>query len=72
MSSADISIFHQKSATFVIPRNYRYRIRLCFNTQLLILLTLLESLKVVLINMVVILMMPSKLATLGFLKIKIF
>ena len=31
-----------------------------------------ESLKVVLINMVAILMMPAKLATVGLLKIKIF
>ena len=31
-----------------------------------------ESLKVVLINMVTILMMPAKLATVGLLKIKIF
>ena len=33
---------------------------------------LLESLKVVLINMVAILMMSTKLATLGFLEIKVF
>ena len=36
------------------------------------LLTFFESLKVFLINMVTILMMPAKLATLGLLKIKVF
>ena len=38
----------------------------------MILLTLLESLKVVLINRVAILTMLAKLATLGLLKIKVF
>ena len=36
------------------------------------LLTFFKSLKVVLINMVTILMMSAKMATLGFLKIKVF
>ena len=36
------------------------------------LLTFFKSLKVVLINMVAILMMSAKMATLGFLKIKVF
>ena len=39
---------------------------------ILILLTFLESLKVVLINMVAILMMSAKLTTLGLLKINVF
>ena len=46
--------------------------RLYFDAEFLILLTLLESLKVVLINLVTILMMSSKLATLGLLKITVF
>ena len=50
----------------------KYRYRLHFNTQFLILLAFLESLKVVLINMVEILMISAKLATLGLLKIKVF
>ena len=48
-------------------KKYRYR----FNTQLLILLTFFESLKVVLRKIVAILIMSAKLATLGFLKIKV-
>ena len=38
----------------------------------MILLTFLESLKIVLINIVTILMMSAKMATSGLLKIKIF
>ena len=62
--------FHQKSATFVISRNTN--IDMHFNTEFLILLTLFESFKVVLMNMVAILMMSVKLATLVLLKIRVF
>ena len=50
----------------------KYIYRLHFNTWFLNLLTLFESLKTVLINMVAILMMSAKLATPGLLKMKIF
>ena len=43
-----------------------------FNKELLILLTFFETVRVVLINVVEILMMPAKLATLGLLKIEVF
>ena len=39
---------------------------------LLVILTFLESLKIVLMNMVTILMMSAKMATLGLLKVKVF
>ena len=69
LSSADISIFYQKSANFAIPRNTD---RFHLDTYFLTLLTFLESLKIFLINMVKILMMSAKMATPGLLKIKIF
>ena len=50
----------------------KYRYRLYFDTLFLILLTFFESWKIFLINMVTILMMSAKMATLGLLKIKIF
>ena len=50
----------------------KYRYRLHFDTWFLILLTFLESLNIFLINMVIILMMSAKIATLGLLKTKIF
>ena len=64
---ADISVF---SPEFCYIKKYRYRLH--FNTQFLIVLAFFESLKIVLINMVTILTMSEKLATLDFLKIKIF
>ena len=50
----------------------KYKYRLHFNLQLLVILTLKESLKVALTAMIAILMMSAKLATLGLLKIKEF
>ena len=70
LSSADISIFHQKSAFFIISRNTNIDCILIHNLYLF--LIFLESLKVVLINMLTILMISAKLATLGFLKSKLF
>ena len=49
----------------------KYRKKLHFKALLLILLTLLEFLKVVLIKIVDILMMSAKFATLDLLKIKV-
>ena len=49
----------------------KYRYRLYFDTLFLILLTFFESWKIFLINMVTILMMSAKMATLGLLKIKV-
>ena len=46
--------------------------RLHFDSKLLILLTFLESIKIVLTKKVAILVMPAKMATPGVLKIKIF
>ena len=46
--------------------------RLHFDTKLLILLTFLESIKIILIKTVAILVMLAKIATPGLLKIKIF
>ena len=59
-------IFHRKCYI----KKYRYRLH--FNAYFSILLTLFASLKVVLINMIAILMMSAKLATLDLLKIKVF
>ena len=42
------------------------------DTQFLILLTFFEYLKIILINMVTILVMSAKMATLGLLKLKVF
>ena len=65
LSSADISIFCWKSANFAISKDVDID---CFNSFSFFF----ESLKVVLIHMVIILMMSAKMATLGLLKIKIF
>ena len=50
----------------------KYRYRLHFDKQFLILLSFLESLKIVLINVIKILMMSAKLVTTGILKVKVF
>ena len=62
LSFGSISIFYIKK--------YRYRLR--FDAQFLILLTFVGSLKIALINMVTILMMSAKMAALALLKIKVF
>ena len=58
---ADISIFSPKISKFCYTKKYRYRLHL--STEFLILLTFFEFLKVFLINMVGVLMMSAKLAT---------
>ena len=70
MSSAEISIFLPEINNFCYIKKYRYRLH--FDTQFLIVLTFLESLKVVLINVVAILMVSAKLATLDLLLKKVF
>ena len=70
LSFGDISIFSPEISNFCYIKKYRYRLH--FNTWLLVLLTFFESLKDVLINMVAILMMLTKLATPGLLKIEVF
>ena len=62
-SSTEISIFCN-------IKKYRYRMH--FDNQFLILLTFFKYLKIVLINMVKILMMSTKVATSGLLKIYVF
>ena len=70
LSYAGINIFLQEISNFCYIKKYEYRLH--FDTEFLILLTLFNSLKVVLINMVATLKMPAKLATLGLLKIKVY
>ena len=69
LSSANIRSFSPEISNFYYIKKYRYRLH--FNTQFLILLTFFESLKIVLINMVAILMMSTKLSPLD-LKVKLF
>ena len=69
-SSSDTSIFSPEMSKFCYIKKYRYRLEL--DSEFLILLTFLESLIIVLINVVTILMMSAKMATLGLLKIKVF
>ena len=68
LSSAEY--FSPEISNFSYIKKYKYRLH--FYTWFLILLTLFESLKVVLINMVAIFMMSAKLATLGLFKIKLY
>ena len=70
LSSVDISIFLTELGKFCYMKKYRCRFHL--NTYFLTLLTFLESLRIVLKNVVKILMMSAKMATLGLLRIKIF
>ena len=62
--------FFPEISKFCCIKNYRHRLH--FDTQFLILLTFLESLKVALINIVTILMISAKLATPDLLEIKVF
>ena len=70
VSSADISIFSPEISNSSYIKKYRYRLHV--DTLFLILLTYFEFLRIVLINMVAILMMSAKLATIGLLKLKLF
>ena len=68
-SSADISIFSPEISNFCCIKKIRYRLH--FNRYFVIILTFFESLRDILINVVEILMMSEKLATLGLLKRKV-
>ena len=70
LSSNDISIFSPEISKFCYMKKYRYRLHI--DTSFVVLLTYFESLKISLMNMVAILMMSAKIATLGLLKITIF
>ena len=65
--SADISIFSPKISNFSYIKKCRYRLH--FDTLFPILFFFFESFKIALLNMVTILMMSAKMATLGLLKI---
>ena len=69
LSSADISNFSPEISKFCYIKKYRYR--LYFDTEFLFILTFLESLYIVITNMVKILMMSAKMATPALLKIKV-
>ena len=70
LSPTDISNFSRKISNFFYIKKYMYRLH--FDTKFLILLSFLESSKIVLIKKVTILMMLAKMATLAVLKIKVF
>ena len=70
LSFADTNIFLLEISKFCYIKKYRNRFHL--DTQFLILLTFLDSLRISLINMVTILMMSAKMATPGLLIIKVF
>ena len=69
LSSAKTSNFSPEISKFYYIKKYMYRLH--FDIKLLILLTFLESIKIVLIKKVAILVMPAKTANPGLLKIKI-
>ena len=70
LRSVDISSFSSKISNFCYIKKCRYRLH--FNKKFLILLTFSKFSKVALTNMVAILMISAKLATLGLLKLKVF
>ena len=70
LNSADISIFSPEISRFCCIKKYRYRLH--SSTQFLIFLAFLESLRIFLINLVIVLMMSAKLATPDVLKITVF
>ena len=65
-----LSIFSPVKSKFCYIKKYTYRLE--FDRQFLILWTFLESLVIVLINMVTILMMSAKIITPGLLEIRVF
>ena len=70
LSSTDISIFSLEISKFCYIKKCRYRLH--FGTQFLFFLTFIESLRIFLIKLVIILMMSAKMATPGLLKITVF
>ena len=69
MSSAEISNFSPEISKFCYFKKYMYRLH--FNKKILVLLTFLESLKIVLIEKVITFMMSAKMATPDLLKIMV-
>ena len=65
LTSADISIFSPEISKFIYIKKYRYQLHFSI-------LAFFESLKVCLINLVIILMMQAKVTTLGLPKITVF
>ena len=70
LSSAYISIFPQEISKFALSRNTDIDCMLIHNFQFF--LTYFESLRISLTNIIAILIMSAKIATIGFLKIKVF
>ena len=70
ISPADISNFSPEISQVIYIKKYMYRLH--FDSKFLIVLTFLESLKIVLVKKITILMMPAKMGTSGLLKIKVF
>ena len=69
LGSAEINIFSPKISKCCFIKKYRCRFH--FYKWCLILLNFFESSKIILINMVIILMMSAKMATLDLLKLKL-
>ena len=70
LSSTDISILSPETSKFCYIKKYRYRFY--FGKKFLIFLTFIESLRIFLIKMVIILTMSAKMATQCLLKITVF
>ena len=70
LSFTDIIIFSPGFSKFCYIKKYRWRLH--FGTQFLTGLTFIESLRIFLIKVVIILMMSVKMATPGLLKITVF
>ena len=69
-TSADIRIFSLGISKFCYIKKCRYK--LYFSTEFLFILNFLESFKICLMNLVIILIMSAKMATPGLLKITVF
>ena len=69
LSSAEINIFSLKISKFCFIKKYRCRFH--FDTWFLFFFKFFESSKIVFINMITILMMSAKMATIGLLKMKL-
>ena len=70
LTSAGISIFSSVIRKLCYIKKYRYRLH--FSVQFLILLAFRKCLKICLINLVIILMMSAKISTTDLLKITLF
>ena len=70
LTFADISIFSLEFSKLCYIKKYRYR--LYFSIEVLIILHFLESLKICLMNLIIILMMSAKMATPSLLELTVF